>query len=184
MNINSETLPAPQAEDAHPTEPSNPEVVVLRWIKAQDHFTTIRHLDSTWSVITTPRSNPKAGLSLTTPDLLRTLIGEARRLAPDSVLEEAESDQPSSIPKTNETCASLDTKRLDWLETQKQEWHACWGGGREPDSVTVWVNPSASWKVERSIDDRTYDYPSELKAMSVREAIDAAMSASRPKEGE
>lgn len=89
--------------------------------------------------------------------------------------------EPNSDHVTAETQNALsgdslpDSALLDWLDTQKVEWHACWGGGSAPDSMTVWVDPSATWSINRIVENGTYNYPPELTRMTIRDAINAAM---------
>lgn len=72
--------------------------------------------------------------------------------------------------------AERDRERLDWLDALKVRMHAHWGGGPRPDDPSYWVNPTASWLISHSVECGTYYYPLELVRMSVREAIDSAMT--------
>lgn len=66
-----------------------------------------------------------------------------------------------------------DKARLDWLEKQKSELHGGWDG--EIDEPSYWRNPAAEWKISNSVKDGTGQFPTILKQLTLRAAIDAAM---------
>lgn len=65
-----------------------------------------------------------------------------------------------------------DKERLDWLEKQKSCRVGTWDGER--DEPAYWRDPYVEWIVRRGQKDGTGGVPKELKAMTVRSAIDAA----------
>lgn len=65
-----------------------------------------------------------------------------------------------------------DTERLDWLDKQREERHAHWGGG---DGPTVWVDPRIVWRISYMIKDGTYQFPDRLKKVPIRKVIDQIM---------
>lgn len=67
-----------------------------------------------------------------------------------------------------------DGERLDWLEKQKQEHWSGWSS--QLGGPAYWRNPYVSWKIESSKSDGSGNMPEELKALTLRDAIDRAMS--------
>lgn len=68
-----------------------------------------------------------------------------------------------------------DTQRLEWLEKQKTEHVGGWGGYDGPGAPSFWRNPSVSWSIQQSQEHGQYSMPKELKKLTLRQAIDAAI---------
>lgn len=81
----------------------------------------------------------------------------------------ANADQIAQLTRERDA----DKARLDWLEKQKSELYGGWDG--EINEPSYWRNPAVEWKISNSVKDGTGQFPTILKQLTLRGAIDAAM---------